>query len=123
LYKKAASGPQTKTGKAVKEIAGAGLEAVMGVYYGFRDAGRVLAENAKAAMVNSIQYKYGDDAAYACQEALNSLRDVGLAAWYIMQIWGATALEMAIAAGTDVADHTMNLKTWLTESDPVRQKS
>eukprot|EP01102_Stenamoeba_stenopodia_P016807 TRINITY_DN5911_c0_g2_i2.p1 TRINITY_DN5911_c0_g2~~TRINITY_DN5911_c0_g2_i2.p1 ORF type:complete len:699 (+),score=208.97 TRINITY_DN5911_c0_g2_i2:759-2855(+) len=112
LYAKLTSGATTKNQAFAKDVFAASTEAVMGVYYGLKDAGRILGECSKASAVNVIQHKYGDEAGYAAQEFLNGVRDMAVAGYYLQNAF-TPSLNQVIREGLyELFDQMSNFRNW-----------
>jgi len=112
IYAKLTSGATTKNQAYVRDVFAATTEAAMGLYYGLKDAGRILGECSKAATVNVIQHKYGDEAGYAAQELLNGVRDLAVAGYYIQNAL-TPSLNQVIREGLyELFDQMSNFRNW-----------
>eukprot|EP01103_Thecamoeba_quadrilineata_P013499 TRINITY_DN376_c2_g1_i1.p1 TRINITY_DN376_c2_g1~~TRINITY_DN376_c2_g1_i1.p1 ORF type:complete len:1192 (+),score=382.41 TRINITY_DN376_c2_g1_i1:34-3609(+) len=113
LYRRIMEKPSSKRQNEAKEVFGATIEAGLGLYYALRDASRIITESASAAIVNTVNHKWGDEAGYAMQESLNGVRDIGLSAWYFYSVFSTGWKNLVVEGSFECIDTLINVRGWL----------
>eukprot|EP01103_Thecamoeba_quadrilineata_P019663 TRINITY_DN8065_c0_g1_i1.p1 TRINITY_DN8065_c0_g1~~TRINITY_DN8065_c0_g1_i1.p1 ORF type:complete len:1056 (-),score=320.01 TRINITY_DN8065_c0_g1_i1:36-3203(-) len=108
-----ATAEPTEKGQQTKEFSGSAIEAGLGVWYALRDSARILTESANAAIVNTVQHKWGEEAGYAVQESLNGVRDATLATYYLYSALSNSWINFLIEGGFECIDSTLNFREWM----------